>query len=84
MAGYIFHVLVELWRPITFESITNLIVSIHYTVRLIDLSKNNYVTRLANNRFKSHGPPKFNKDIGYITDHYVISSFILVKVSANI
>ena len=24
-------------------------------------------------RFKSYGPPKFDKDMGYITDHYVKS-----------
>ena len=48
--GNMGHVLIELWRPITFESITSLIVSIHLTVRLIDLSKNNYVARYANNR----------------------------------
>ena len=47
--GYMVHVFIELWRPITIEPITNLIVSIHHTVRLIDLSKNNYVARLAKN-----------------------------------
>ena len=56
------HVLVEIWRPITFEPITYLIVSKHHTVRLIDLSKNNYVARLVNNRFKSYWPPKFFKE----------------------
>ena len=56
MVGYIAHVLIELWRHITFESITYSIVSIHYTVRLIDLNKNNYVARLANIRYKSFGP----------------------------
>ena len=61
--GYIRHVLIELRRPITLEPITYLIVSIDYTVRFIDLSKINYVARLANNRFKSYGSPKFYKDM---------------------
>ena len=37
--GYMGHVFLELWRPITFEPITYLIVSIHHTVRLIDFYK---------------------------------------------
>ena len=60
------HVLVELWRPVTFKSTTYLIVSIHRMARLIDLSKNNYQARLPNNRFKSYAPPKFYKDMSYI------------------
>ena len=71
--GYIGHVLIELWRPITLEPVIYLIVSMHHTVRLIDLSKNNYVARLANNQFKSYGPPKFYKDMSQITHIYVIS-----------
>ena len=55
--GYMQYVLIELWRPITFEPITYLIVSIHHMIHLIDLSKNNHVARLANNRLKSYGPP---------------------------
>ena len=62
MASYIAHVLIELWRPITFEPITYLIVSIHHTIRLIELNENNYVARIAKDRFKSYGPPKFYKD----------------------
>ena len=46
-------------ESITFEPITYLIVSIHHTVRLIDLNKNNYVAKLANNRLKNDGPQKF-------------------------
>ena len=53
------HAIIELWRLISFEPISYLMVSIHHTVRLIDLSKNNYVAKLANNPFKSYGPPKF-------------------------
>ena len=60
--GYEGHVLIKLWRPITFEPINFLIVSIHHTIRLIDLSNNNYVARLANNRFKSYEVPKFYND----------------------
>ena len=71
------HLLIKFWRPITFEPITYLIVSMHYTVRLIDLSKNNYVARLANNRFKIYGPPKFYKGMPHITNIYVI---ILKKI----
>ena len=63
---YTGHVLIELWRPINFESITYLIVSIHHTVRLIELNKNNYVARLAGNRYKSYGSPKFYKDMSHI------------------
>ena len=66
------HILIELWRPITFEAITYLIVSIHHTVRLIDLSNDNYVARLENNRFKSYEPPKFIRRLSHITNIYVI------------
>ena len=66
---------IELWRPITFEPITYLIVSVHHTVRIIDLSKNNYVARLANKLFQSYGPPKFYTDMGGKTYFYV--SFVL-------
>ena len=69
------HVLIELWRPITYEPITYLIVSIRHTIRLTELNKNNYLARLAKDLFKSYGPPKFYKDMGYITDHYVIVFF---------
>ena len=65
----------ELWRAITFELITYLIVSIHHTVRLIYLSKNNYVGRSADNRFKSYGLPKFYKDMSHIPHIYVIRHF---------
>ena len=71
--GYMGYVHIELWRPITFESITYLIASIHHMVGLIDLSKNNYVARLVNNRFKSYGPPKFYKEMSHITHIYVIT-----------
>ena len=70
--GYMGHVLIELWRPITIEPITYLIVYIHHTVCLIDLSMNNYVARLANNRSKSYWPPKFYKDMSHITHIYII------------
>ena len=69
----------KLWTPITFEPITNLIVYIHHTVRLIDLIKNNYVSRLANNRFESYGPPKFFKDMSHITNIYIIWQFTIFK-----
>ena len=78
MVGYIAHVLTELWRPITFEPITYLIVSIYHTIRLTELNKNNYIARLAKDRFKSYGPPKFYKDISYITDHYIIIIIISI------
>ena len=64
--NYMGHVLIKLWRLITFEPITRLICSIHHTVRLIDLSKNNYKARLADNRFKSYGPPKFIRSLSGI------------------
>ena len=72
MVDYIAHILIELWRLITFEQITYLIVSIRHAIRLTELNKNNYIARLAKYRFKSYGPSKFYKDMGYITDHYVI------------
>ena len=75
MVGYIAHVLIELWRPITFEPITYLIVSMRQKIRLTDLKKNNYIARLAKDLFKSYGSTKFYKDMGFITDHYVKSEF---------
>ena len=66
--------IIELWRPITFEPIAYLIVSIHNTVRLIDLSKNNYVARSADNRFKSYRPPKFYKSMTRLLHIYVIKT----------
>ena len=57
--GYIRQCPYKLWRPITLEPITYLIVSIHHTVRLIELNKNNYAAWLAKHRFKSYAPPKF-------------------------
>ena len=65
MVGYIAHVLIELWRPITFEPIFCLS---SYIVIFVQLSE----TKVSD-RFKSYGPPKFYKDMGYITDHYVIT-----------
>lgn len=63
------HVLIKLWRPITFELITDLTVFIHHTLRLIDLSKNNYVAKLANNLFKSYDFPEIYKNtVLYITN----------------
>ena len=79
MVCYIAHVLKELWRPITSEPITNLIVSIRHAIRLIELNKYNYIARLAKDLFKSYWSPNFNKDIGYITDHYV-SLFLPYKM----
>ena len=79
--GYIRHVLVELWRPITFEPITYLIISIHHTVRLIDLSKNNYAARLANHWFTSYGPPKSYKDMLDISHIYFKSLFTIIDFS---
>ena len=52
------------------EAITYVIVSIRHTIRLVELDKNNYISRLANNRFKSYGPPKFYKDMSHITHIY--------------
>ena len=77
---YIRHVLIELWSPITFEPITYLIVSIHHTVRLINLSKNNYLARLANNQFKCYGPPKLYKDMFYKPHIYVTSTISLISL----
>ena len=37
--GYMGHVLKELWKPISFELITCLIVSIRHTIRLTELNK---------------------------------------------
>ena len=55
MVGYIAHVLfIELWSPITFEPITNSIVSIRHTIFLTELNKNNYIARLAKDLFKSY------------------------------
>ena len=68
------YVLIELWRPITFY----LIVSIHHTVRLIVLDKNNYVAKSGNNLFKSYGPPKFYKDMSHMTHIYVLYIYIQV------
>ena len=73
--GYMGYVLIELWRHITFEPITYLIVSIHHTIRLIDLNKNDYIERLANNRFKSYEPPKFYKDMSHKTRFNVMLSY---------
>ena len=65
--GYIGHGLWrKLWRPITFELITYLIVSIHHTIRLTELIKDNYIVRLAKYRFKIYGPPKFHKAMGQL------------------
>ena len=69
--GYIRHVFIKLWRPINFKPIIYLIVSIHHTVHLINLNMNNYVARLANDRFKIYGPPKFFMDMSHITNIYV-------------
>ena len=77
MIGYIPHVLIELLRAITFESITKLIGSIYDTICLTELNNNNYTARLAKDRFKSYGPPKFYKDMGYLIDHYVTLIFYL-------
>ena len=84
MVGYIAHVLIELWRPITFDPITYLIVSIGHEIRLIELNKNNYIARLANDLFKSYGPPKFYKKIGYITDHYGLFYIRLVMKRSSL
>ena len=71
------HVIIELWRPITFETITGLIVSIHHSICLTELNKNNYIARLAKDRCKSYGPPKFYNDIGgktYLYVNYILKS----------
>ena len=64
MVGFIAHVLIKLWRPITFEPITYLIVFIRHTIRLTELNKNNYIARLTKYWFKSYGLPKFYKGHG--------------------
>ena len=71
MVGYIAHGLIELWRPITFEPITYLIVYIRHMIRLAELNKNKYIARLAKDGFKSYGSPKFYKDMGLLPDHYI-------------
>ena len=74
------HVFIEFCRLITIEPITNLIVCIHHTVRLIDLSKNNYVTRLVDNRIESYGSPKFKRTLSDKNHIYVI---IFIKKKNN-
>ena len=71
----------KLWRPITFEPITYLIVSIHHSIRFIGLSKNNYVAKLKSNWFKSYESPKF---IGTLSDipHIYVNYFVLTMLDS--
>ena len=74
--GYIRQCPYKIWRLITLEPITYLIVSIHHTVCLIDLNKNNYAAWFTNNRFKSYGPPNFIRTLSDIPHTYVICIII--------
>ena len=57
------HIIIDLWRPITFETIPYLIVSIHHPIRLTELNKNMLITKRLNG-WGSYGPPKFYIGMG--------------------